>query len=124
MVFKIIFIYLFTFISTASLAETTRHPYSSTDYLKNYALSSCISNAYKNSEEVADDAAAAARGYFELGGFPIDAYEATRKAGLDFLNRKYLSFTGNQLILMKCIDFYHSKELGAIIKKFSVKTKN
>lgn len=39
----------------------------------------------------------------------------------DFLKREYLSQTGERLVLMKCIDFYHSKELTQLVKRYKAK---
>jgi hypothetical protein len=91
--------------------------YSAVEYLRNFALSVCISDGYK-SEEVAKDSLAAAGGYLELGGFPVEAYEEVEKLGKKFLAKDYQSKHGESLTLMKCIDFYHSKDLEQLVKKY------
>jgi hypothetical protein len=58
--------------------------YSPGEYLKNFALSVCISDGYK-SDEVVKDSLAAAGGYLELGSFPIEAYEEAAALGKKFL---------------------------------------
>lgn len=93
--------------------------YTPTEYLKNYALSACIADGFK-SKEVVYDSAAAARAYVEFGDFPLEAYTEAAVLGKKFLTRKYNSQTGEKLILMKCIDFYHSKELDQIAKKYNM----
>jgi hypothetical protein len=92
--------------------------YSAVEYLKNFALSVCISDGYK-SEEVVKDSLAAAGGYVELGGFPIEAYEEAAALGKKFLAKEYLGIHGEKLTLMKCIDFFHSKELEQLVKKYN-----
>lgn len=97
--------------------------YSSEQYLKNYALSTCIAQGYQ-SKEVIDDAAAAARGYLEFGDYSLAAHTAVRKSGLQFLNKNYASQSGQPMILAKCIDFYHSQQLDSLVKSFKGKQDN
>ena len=96
----------------------SRVRYSAAEYLKDFALSVCISNGYK-SEQVVKDSLQAAGGYLELGSFPIDAYDEAEKLGKTFLAKNYESKQGGQITLMKCIDLFHSKELKQLIKKYS-----
>jgi hypothetical protein len=91
--------------------------YSPIEYFKNYALSTCLSQGYKE-EQVSKDSAAAARGYLELGSFPLEAHTAAVVLGMEFLKRPYQSISGESLTLMKCIDFYHSKELDQLARKY------
>ncbi|EGT4352599.1 T6SS amidase immunity protein Tai4 family protein [Cronobacter sakazakii] len=105
-------------ISSQAIARTTT--YSPEEYLRNYALSTCIAQGY-NSEEVKNDAAAAARGYLEFGDYSIEAHTAVVEMGKTFLKRKYGSQSGEPMTLAKCIDFYHSKELADVIKKYKGK---
>jgi hypothetical protein len=96
-----------------------RVPYSADEYLKNFVLSICISDGCK-SEEVVKDSLAAAGGYLELGGFPMEAYEEAAALGKKFLAREYRSMhPGEKLTLMKCIDFFHSKELEQLINRYN-----
>lgn len=94
-----------------------RKHYTSVQYLKNYALSSCIADGYQ-SKDARNDAIAAANGYKELGSLDIAAYNEAAVLGRKFLAREYLSQSGEKLILMKCIDFYHSKELDRLARKY------
>lgn len=109
------------FFAAPSLAAAEeadpRVQYSAAQYLKNFALSVCIADGYK-SEEVAKDSKAAAGGYVELGSAPIKAYEEVEALGKTFLAKDYPSIHGGQITLMKCIDFYHSKELAQLVKKY------
>jgi Type VI secretion system (T6SS), amidase immunity protein len=98
----------------------TRVGYSPIQYLKNFALSTCIADGYK-SDDVVKDSTAAAGGYLELGSFPFEAYEQTAALGKTFLAKDYQGKSGEQLTLMKCIDFFHSKELDRLAKRYGKK---
>ncbi|MDB5800365.1 MAG: type secretion protein [Rhodocyclales bacterium] len=104
-------------IGGAVSAQDFPRKYSSTEYFKNYALSTCIADGYK-SDEVIKDSAAAARGYLEFGSLPLEAHTEATQLGRKYLQRKYMSISGESLILMKCIDFYHSKELDKLARKY------
>lgn len=107
-------------LSAGAKNTQTRREYSPTEYLKNFALSACIADGYK-SDEVARDSRAAAGGYLELGRLPIEAHEAAASLGKQFLAREYQSASGEKLTLMKCIDFFHSKELDQLARKHGKK---
>jgi hypothetical protein len=106
--------------TAAAKDAQARREYSPDEYLKNFALSTCIADGYK-SDEVAKDSRAAAGGYLELGRLPIEAYEAAASLGKQFLTREYQSASGEKLTLMKCIDFFHSKELHQLARKYGEK---
>lgn len=114
--FKIVKI-LFFIISSSALAHESKQ-YSANEYFKNYALSTCISDGFK-AAEVRADAAATARGYLELGDFPLEAHTEATLLGRQYLKKEYKSHSGSNLILMKCIDFYHSIELQEIAKRYN-----
>ena len=99
---------------------SVRVEYSPIQYLKNFALSTCIADGYK-SDDVVKDSTAAAGGYLELGSFPFEAYEAAAALGKTFLAKDYQGKSDEQLILVKCIDFFHSKELDRLAKRYSKK---
>ena len=101
-------------------ADSVRVKYSPIQYLKNFALSTCIADGYK-SDEVVKDSTAAAGGYLELGSLPFEAYEEATLLGKKFLAKEYQSISGAKLTLMKCIDLFHSKELDQLAKKYSKK---
>ncbi len=105
-------------VVTVSHGEETRGKYTSAQYLKNFALGSCLADGYK-SEEVIKDATAAAGGYLELGDLPFEAHTEAALLGRKFLSKEYKSITGEKLILMKCIDFYNSQELDLLAKKYA-----
>ncbi len=106
-------------VSTACYGDApTRKHYTPIQYLKNYALSSCIADGYQ-SKEVVDDAIAAANGYKELGSLDIDAYNEVAALSRVYLSKNYMSQSGEKLIIMKCIDFFHSKELDRVARKYT-----
>ena len=71
-----------------------RVEYSPIQYLKNFALSTCIADGYK-SDEVVKDSSAAAGGYLELGSFPFEAYEEAALLGKNFWQRTIKAFRAN-----------------------------
>lgn len=103
-------------------AKETHAPvqYSAAEYLKNFALSVCISHDYK-SDEVVKDSTAAAGGYLERGSFPIEAYEEVEALAKEFLSKDYAGVHGGKLTLMKCIDLFNGKELERLAQKYSKK---
>jgi hypothetical protein len=92
--------------------------YTPIQYLKNYALSACIADGYQ-SKEVVNDAIAGANGYKELGSLDIEAYNEAAVLGRKFLGKEYMSQSGEKLTIMKCIDFYQSKELDQLSRKYT-----
>ncbi|MFZ3352462.1 MAG: T6SS amidase immunity protein Tai4 family protein [Xanthobacteraceae bacterium] len=103
-------------------AKDTNVPvqYSAAEYLKNFALSVCISHGYQ-SEEVVKDSSAVAGGYFQRGSLPIEAYEEAEALAKGFLSKEYVGMHGGKFTLMKCIDVFNSKELEWLIQKYSKK---
>ena len=93
-------------------------PYTPVQYLKNYALSSCLSYGL-GPQEAKVEAGDASRGYLELGSFGIDAYEDAAALARTFLAKPMLSKHGSKLTVMKCIDLFHSKELAQLAKKYN-----
>ena len=115
------FVWALALVSSACYSHgTEKKQYTPIQYLKNYALSSCIADGYQSKDVIAD-ATAGANGYKELGSLDIDAYNEAAVLGRKFLTKEYLSQTGEKLVLMKCIDFYHSKELDRLARKYANK---
>lgn len=90
--FKIVKI-LFFIISSSALAHESKQ-YSANEYFKNYALSTCISDGFK-AAEVRADAAAAARGYLELGDYPLEAHTEATLVGRQYLKKVYKGHSGS-----------------------------
>lgn len=123
MAIKVRHTYFFFFMLFSTLCHagnSERAHYTAIQYLKNYALSACLADGYK-ATEVVSDATAGANGYKELGSLDIDAYNEALTIVHDFLKKEYASQTGERLIIMKCIDLYHSKELDQLARKYSAK---
>lgn len=108
--------------SSAVDARDTNAPvqYSAAAYLKNFALSVCISHGYK-SDEVVKDSTAAAGGYFQRGSLPIEAYEEAEALAKEFLSKEYAGVHGGKFTLMKCIDLFNGKELERLTQKYEKK---
>ena len=80
----------------------------------------CIADGLQTGK-AAEYAAAAAREYFEHGGLPIEAYTEATLLGRKFLSKEYKNIYGENLVFIKCIDFYNSKELDRLAKKYTRK---
>lgn len=106
------------FALAQSSAQSTRKEYTPVQYFKNYALSTCIAYGFRSEKTTAEEASAAAGGYLELGTLPWDAHTEAALLGRKFLAREYRSMSSEKLTLMKCIDFYHSKELDRLARKY------
>jgi hypothetical protein len=119
MILRIVAVFALVAASTPvdAVADEVRVAYSPIEYLKNFALSVCISDGY-TSKDVVKDSLAAASAYSELGSLPFEAYENAETLAKQFLGEQYNSISGEQLTLMKCIDFFHSKELDRLSRKY------
>ncbi len=98
--------------------STPRIPYSPVQYLKNYALSSCLSYGLA-AQEAKIEAGDASRGYLELGSFGMEAHEEAAALARAYLAKPYQSKHGSKLTVMKCIDLFHSKELEQLAQKYN-----
>jgi hypothetical protein len=88
--------------------------------LKRHGLTTCIASGL-GPGPAAEQAAAAAREYLEHGSLPIEAYTEVVKLGQNFLKKDYKNIYGENLLFIKCIDFYHSPELARVVKKYTGK---
>ena len=85
---------------------------------KNYTLSVCLNMAYgETSESLLKEASLASNGYREFSNIDLSAYEASRELISKWLNKNYLSKSGEQINIMKCIDLYNSPELQNLFKQ-------
>lgn len=91
-------------VSGCASAQPSGNKFTPLQYFKNYALSTCIADGFQ-SEEVVKDAAAAARGYLELGDLPLEAHTEAVRLGRKFLAEKYASASGEKLTLMNVYRF-------------------
>jgi len=109
---------LLLILSAAAHGQLTATMYSPTQLLKNHAFAACISEGLK-SGEAAEYAAAAAREYLEHGSLPIEAHTEAVLLGRKFLSKEYKNIYGDNLVFIKCIDFYNSKDLAILAKKYA-----
>lgn len=95
-----------------------RAQYTPDEYLKNFALSTCLAKGFPKSD-LALDAKAAAGGYVELGAYDAEAYMESLQIVDQFLARTYKSKNSDTpLTVMKCIDLYHSAELQSLATRY------
>lgn len=94
--------------------------YTQRELLKNWALSVCTAMVWdkKRVEKVADDAGAAAGGYFEYSNAPEVAFDQVRALAKKYAHLRYGGSVPGEFNTMKCIDLYHSQELDRIVKKY------
>ncbi|PCM44830.1 T6SS amidase immunity protein Tai4 family protein [Marinobacter sp. ANT_B65] len=84
---------------------------------KNYALSTCLADAFEDAE-LRKDASATAAGFLEFGTGPIEAYTEATLMGREFLKKKYHGKAPVEFNTKKCIDFYHSEELDRLVERY------
>lgn len=109
---------LLLILAAPAHGESTAPKYSPTQLLKNHAFTACIAEGLK-AGEAAEYAAAAAREYLEHGSLPIEAHTEATLLGRKFLSKEYKNIYGDNLVFIKCIDFYNSKELELLAKKYA-----
>lgn len=119
---RLLSVVLVAALPAAALADRANIEYSSRDLFKNYALSSCIADAY-DSAQVKLDASTAAAGYLELGEGPLEAYTEATVLGREFLARTYLGTKDTSYNMMKCVDFFHSNELNSLADRYFERAK-
>jgi hypothetical protein len=116
--FAAIGVVLFALAQHALAQGSEASRYSQRTLLKNWALSRCLGQAYRDGK-ASEDANASASAYLEFGRQPIVAYEALNVVIGKYANRKYAGSVRSDFNTMKCIDLFHSKELDELANKFS-----
>lgn len=81
--------------------------------LKNYAFCMCLNRTYPKIDSITNDGSPA--GYFELSAYGIPAFEVLDSLALVYSKKSYKSKYNRNLGMMKCLDFYNSKELESTI---------
>lgn len=84
---------------------------------RNYALSTCLADAFEGAE-LRKDASATAAGFLEFGTGPIEAYTEATLMGRDFLKKNYDGKAPVEFNTKKCIDFFHSEELDRLVERY------
>jgi hypothetical protein len=103
----------------ALLATGTAHASPPTQYtpaqlLKNFALSTCVARGFAD-PTLQREARAAAGAYVEFGNHGPEAYAQAGRLADEFLARPYHAKGGKTaLVVMKCVDLFHSPELDAL----------
>ena len=83
--------------------------------LKNAAFCSCLRHARQPADpSLVEDGSLAA--YMEIGAHDLEAFEAVDRAAAAFAKKEYPSKHGRTLRIMKCLDFYNSAELDALVR--------
>lgn len=113
-------IYLFScllFLSVGCSAQSSNEKLSEEKLkLKNYAFCKCLQNVYDGDSLFIKDGSSS--GYFETGAYYIDVYDSVDSIAKIFSLKVYKSYGNYSLGIMKCLDFYNSKELEELIEKF------
>jgi hypothetical protein len=102
-------------LTTAEMQEEAVLHATPQELFRDYAFTTCLGAAMP---QIKSQASAAANGYIQYGEGPAEAYENVGKAAQEFLKRDYVSQTGADLSIMKCIDFMHSRELSVLMKRY------
>ncbi|MES2765425.1 MAG: T6SS amidase immunity protein Tai4 family protein [Bacteroidota bacterium] len=82
--------------------------------LKNAAFCECMYNSFPDSVFQNEGSLA---GYVELGRYSFKAYETMMELAKKKSQIKYNSKSNQNLAIMKCLDFYNSKELDSLVRK-------
>jgi hypothetical protein len=81
--------------------------------LKKLGLCTCLYESNPNSDFWANEGSA--NGYVQMSNISIDAINIVDQHAKEFSKRKYASYADKDLTIMKCLDFYHSKELDSLV---------
>lgn len=81
--------------------------------LKNIGLCSCLYATNPNSDFWKNEGSG--NGYVQTSNISIDAIELVGQKANEFSKKKYLSYENMDLTIMKCLDFYNSRELDSLV---------
>lgn len=84
--------------------------------LKNYAFCKCLQNVYEGDSIFILDGSSS--GYFQIGAYNINVYDSIDSIAKIFSLKEYKSYGNHPLGIMKCLDFYNSKQLELFVKSF------
>jgi hypothetical protein len=82
--------------------------------LKNAAFCECMHNSFPDSVFQNEGSQA---GYVKFGTYSFKAYETVMKFAKEQARKNYSSKNNRNLGMMKCLDFYNSKELDSLVRK-------
>lgn len=112
-----LFLIIFLVIIQSVSADSKIRTYPPEVLFKNYALSSCLADAFDD-ETLRKDASATAAAYLEFGTGPLEAYTAATLLGREYIAREYRGKASVAFGTMKCVDFYHSDQLDELMQKY------
>ncbi len=85
--------------------------------LKNAAFCACMSQgSVLMKKAMEDDGSVAA--YVENSDYGMEAFDAVFKAASEYADTVYRSKYNRSLTVMKCLDFYHSRDLQELVEKY------
>lgn len=113
------FIYLFISVLVAMLVKTSQ---SNADVqtrpmienYKNLAYCLCLDKFYPEYDSLLNDGSA--EGFFQVSDMSISNVEKLDSLSAMYAKKKYSSWRGAELGIMRCLDFYNSKELKDFIE--------
>lgn len=94
-------------------------PRAETQNLRDYGLVACIHHAAKG-QPLARDAEISSAGLIARGHAEAQAYVDISAAAKTFLRQVYTGSVEGRYDVQKCIDFYHSPELKALVDQYTV----
>lgn len=83
------------------------------DKLKKLGFCKCLYASNPNSDFWKNEGSG--EGYFQTSNFSIEAATTVRQYAREFSKKEYRSYGDRDLYVMKCLDFYHSKELDSLV---------
>jgi len=112
--------FMVIFISSCASLSPSNKPGTPREQVlfENFIFSICLGTAF-NDTKVAVDTNKAANGYMQHGNMPIEAYEASRVVVDSWLDKEYLSKSGGQIQIMKCIDLFRSQDIKVLYEKYT-----
>ena len=112
-------IYLAAMLAAATTKnhQGLKRPATEADLLRAYAFSQCVASA-SDKTAVAEDALRSADLYFQGGKVAGEAFQEVRKAiPTDLM--KPTPYDGKSIAVFKCIEFYESPNLKALVRKLA-----
>jgi Type VI secretion system (T6SS), amidase immunity protein len=97
-------------------AQSQTAKYDQKTLLKNWTLSICLAQVAQD-PATAHDAGVTASAYFEFSDQGLETFDELKKLVGKYKNLKYSGSVPSEFNTMKCIDFYQSKELDAMVKR-------
>lgn len=83
--------------------------------LRNAAFCNCLYKSFPEKDSIFSNEGSGAA-YLELGAHSLDAYLTVMESASLFAKKIYRSKNNRNLAIMKCLDFYNSKQLEELIK--------